>query len=150
MNYMGNGMSNLNNAREVPEGAMVRQLSGEIRDSIREEILDLYRDKDGNLEGFRESCAEWHWKTVLYIDKEDREDCVAYIISAFQNKRDLNDDKTWRDYMLYKMPSDAVDKIWDGAFTQVPKLAIYNQTPLLRKKKQSDEELGVFSMPLRD
>lgn len=144
------GMLNLKNAREIPEGAMVRQISGEIRDSIREEIFDLYRDKNGDLTGFRESCAEWHWKTVLYIDKEDREDCVAYILDAFQKKKDLNDDRIWREFMLYKMPSDAVDKIWDGAFTQVPKLALYNQTPLLKKKKQSEEELGVFSMPLKE
>lgn len=143
--------NNYQSERAGADGSMVRRLSGEIRDSLRNEIFDQYRDKNGKLpsDSYRESCAEWHWKVVLYIPKEERDIFVDYITTAFENKEKLDEDPIWRLQMRRKLPSHAFDKIWDGSFTQLPKLSLYNQTPL-RKKQKEGKEMGIFSMPIRE
>lgn len=138
-------ISNLENEMRV--GAMIRTMSGEMRDDLRDQIYELYADKDGNTEGYRESCARWHWLLLVYsMDLKQANKYVALIQQAFKKQVDLDQNDRWKFMMRMFLPEQAIKQIKNGPFTQVPKLAIINQTPLAYKNKKEEKEKAIFRL----
>ena len=138
-------VTNLENEMRV--GAMIRRLSGEVRDAMKDQIYELYTDNEGNMEGYRESCARWHWLLLVYSSDLDKaRKYIGFIQIAFEKQIDLDKHKAWKLFMRMYLPEEAVKQIKGGAFTQVPKLSIINQTPLAHKSKRDEREKAIFRM----
>ena len=132
-------VTNLENEMRI--GAMIRTMSGEVRDHLKDQVYELYADKDGKTEGYRESCARWHWLLLVYSkDMELSKKYIGFIQLAFEKKIDLNKNKKWKLFMRMFLPEQAVKQIKDGPYTQVPKLSIINQTPTAYKDKKKKEQ----------
>ena len=136
-------VTNLEN--EVKVGTMIRRLSGEVRDAMKDQIYELYSDEEGNVEGYRESCARWHWLLLVYsTDMQVARKFIGYIQIAFRKKTNLDKSDKWKFIMRMFLPEEAVKQIKSGAFTQVPKLSIINQTPLAHRSKRDEREHAIF------
>ena len=126
---------------EMRVGAMIRTMSGEVRDALKEQVYELYADREGNTEGYRESCARWHWLLLVYsLDMDKAKKFINYIQIAYKKKIDLEKNERWKLFMRMFLPEQAVKQIKQGPYTQVPKLSIINQTPTAYKKKEVKEK----------
>jgi len=138
-------VTNLENEMRI--GAMIRRLSGEVRDAMKDQIYELYSDKKGNLSKCGESCARWHWLLLVYSsDLKKARKFIGFIQIAYEKNINLDVNKKWMLFMRMYLPEEAVKQIKGGAFTQVPKLSIINQTPLAHKNKRNQREQAIFRM----
>ena len=138
-------VTNLENEMRI--GTMIRRLSGEVRDAMRNQVYELYADEKGNLEGYRKSCARWHWLILVYCgNMKLARRYIGYIQVAFSKGVDLDKSERWRLLMRMFLPEEAVKQIKSGAFTQVPKLSIINQTPLAHRGKPAPKEEAIFRL----
>lgn len=130
---------------EMRTGAMIRTMSGAVRDALRQELYSMYEDENGNITGYRETCAKWHWLLLVYCkDMDLAKKFILLIQIAFENGEDLDKDEWWKFMMRITLPEQAVRQIKEGEFTQVPKLSIIDQTEFVKKKPK--KEKAVFRM----
>lgn len=111
--------------QEMKVGAMIRSMSRDIKDGMKQKIELLYSDDNGNIdEPYRKSCALWHWNIVAYCkDEKIISDYTGLIEVAFVKKIDLNKSKEWKALMRRVLPIQFVKKV-EGFASQVPQLAI--------------------------
>ena len=130
--------------QEMRIGAMIRTMSGDVRDTFRDQIYDLYADENGKVEGYRESCARWHWILLVYCDNPDAiKEYIDMIQMYYFEGKDPDKDENWRLLMRRVLPYQFILKI-NTRFTQVPRLAIMDQTPL-RYKQDQKNRVPMFS-----
>jgi len=134
--------------QEMRVGAMIRSMSGDVRDAFRKQVFELY-DADENASSenctYKESCARWHWLVLVYShDISEIQDFIDFIQIAFNKRIDLDKDEKWKLLMRLKLPSQFIQKIETG-FSQVPRLAIMDQTPL-RKTPTGKRVRAIFRL----
>ena len=133
--------------QEVRVGAMIRTMSGEVRDAMKSQIYELYDAKEEAEENeycYKESCARWHWLILVYTDNiNDTQELLDFIQVAYDNKINLDEDEDWKKMMRVVLPVEFKKSIKYG-FTQVPRLAVLNQTPL-RKDSRKPKRKAVFN-----
>lgn len=120
--------------QEMKVGAMIRSMSRDIKDGMKQKIELLYSDEDGNLEEpYRKACAEWHWNIVAYCkDEKVINDYTGLIEIAFNKEIDLNKSKSWKAMMRRVLPIQFVKKVEDFA-SQVPQLAIMDDHKIVKE-----------------
>ena len=122
---------------EMKNSAMIRKMSGEVRDAYKSQIYELF-DADENATGenitYKEACARWHWIIVVYTtNMEEMSEYLDIIELSFDNKINLDEDLKWKRMMRLVLSPQF--KTTMHSFTQVPRLAILNQTPLRKGKE---------------
>ena len=118
--------------------AMVRSMFGDIRDHARDQVYALYGAEFNNENPtYKESCARWHWILEVYSkNRKDIQQYIDWIQIAYMDKEDLDKDELWLLEMRKIVPDQFMEKIEHTGFTQVPRGAIMDQTPLSHKKKK--------------
>ena len=132
--------------------AMVRMMFGDIRDYAKSQIYELYdaneKAKSEELT-YKESCARWHWILEVYSkNREEIQEYVDWIQIAHMSEEDLDNDELWLMEMRRFLPSQFMEKIEHTGFTQVPRGAIMDQTPLKREKKEG-KTYAIFRKDIR-
>ena len=129
---------------EMRIGAMIRTMSGDVRDSFRQQVYELYdADEEAKTKTYKEACARWHWNLIVYCDDVDIVNkYIAFIQIAYRKKMDLDNSEIWKQLMRIVLPSQFIKKI--EGLTQVPRLAIMDKTPLRKGEKR--QERAIFSM----
>lgn len=125
---------------------MIRTMSGRVRKDLHTMVESLYKDSEGKLEGYRASCAKWHWLLLVYcVDMELAKRFVMLVQIAFDAKEDLDNDEWWKFMMRTILPEQAIKQIKEGAFSQVPRLAMIDQTDFSSGASEPKER-AVFRM----
>jgi formylmethanofuran dehydrogenase subunit A len=111
-------------------------MSGDVGNTFREEELEqLYKNADGELDEIGEVCAKWHWSVVRFFeDVEKAEPFVMIIQMAFKKKINLDKNDSWKMLMRMELPGEFIKKM--GHFTQVPQIAVMDMS-----KRKKEEEI---------
>lgn len=119
---------------------MIRTMSGRVRKDLHAMVEALYKDADSKLEGYRASCAKWHWLLLVYcVDLNLANRFIMLIQIAFDDHEDLDKDDWWQFMMRIILPEQAIRQIKEGAFSQVPRLAMIDQTDFGEKKDAKEK-----------
>jgi len=127
---------------------MVRTMFGSIRASFKSQIYELY-DANENLSSaedktYKESCARWHLLLKVYSKgNEAVRKYINWIQIAYEDKEDLDEDDLWLLEMRRILPDQFMDKIDNTGFTQVPRGAIMDETPLKRGSRK-EKQFAIF------
>ena len=132
--------------QEIRRHAMIRRMSGDVRDAVRSQIYELY-DADESLsfksQTYKESCARWHWLLIVYAkDPEEVDQYIDFIQIAFSKQMNLDQSNKWKFLMRMTIPTQFIQKI-EAGFQPVTRLAIMDQTPL-RKNTASNKPRAIF------
>jgi len=117
-------------------GAMIRNMVGDIGVSFQDTLKTLYKDENGELTETGEVCCKWHWAIAKYaVNPLQMRGYVSIIQTCYEQKINLDKLKSWKAMMRVILPEEFLMKMETFA-TQVPKLAIMDDTHSKREKKE--------------
>lgn len=126
--------------KEAKVGAMLRHMSGDVSAAFEKTLKDLYRNEKGEIDDLGESCAKWHWVVVKYASEPmQMRNYVSTIQYAFDNGINLDAIPSWKKLMRIILPEEFLKKM--GGFTQVPQIAVMDETKLLRVESRDSSEV---------
>jgi hypothetical protein len=124
-------------------GAMLRTMTGDVAKAFQETLKSLYTDDDGNLTSVGESCCRWHWTIVkVSPDPYIMRKYVAIIQTAYEYNINLDKLPSWKRMIRIILPEEFLSKM--KTYTQVPQIAIMDETKILQKKTGGREASGVL------
>lgn len=119
---------------------MMRMMFADIRNFSREQLYELYGadiSATGEDSTYKESCARFHWILNVYSkDRDEIQPYIDWIQIAFMDKDNLDDDELWKMEMRNILPRQFIEKIEHTGFSQVPRGAVMDETPLKRDAKE--------------
>lgn len=114
---------------EQKVGAMLRYISGDIGLAFKAELIKLYDNTPIGVE-----CANWHWMIIKYSPNPLM---ARRYISVLQYCYELDIPPSilpaWKKTMRIVLPEEFMEKM--TSFTQVPQLAIMDETHGERKEE---------------
>lgn len=121
---------------EMKNSVMIRKMSGEVRDAYQAQVYELYdADMHTSTPTYKESCARWHWLILVYSNNmEEVSEYLEIIEAAYMSEMDLDEELGWKQMMRLFLSIEFKKTM--HSFTQVPRLAILNQTPLREGGKE--------------
>ena len=120
--------------REERVGAMVRSMSGDIRDAKKRELAMIYGADKHPEEEYRVSCVDWHWSIVTSVTDETLSQMYIQLLYVFYKKGiNPSDNEKWKYLMGILLPNEFMKSIRHNT-TQVPFLAMLDPTPLYAKE----------------
>ena len=112
---------------------MLRSMSDDVSNDFRVFLEEIY-DAEHNELG--KKCARWHWKIVRFsFDEKKAMGLVAMIMYSFELDYDFTKDNNWLRMIRMILPSEFV-KMFKASFTQVPRMALLNDTSLDKTTKE--------------
>ena len=137
--------------KEMRVGAMIRSISGDVRDSSQETLRGLYmKPGEDEISEVGEVCAKWHWDLIIYSRNVDNVlDYIMIIQFAFKNDINLDEHPEWatlwRQLMRVVLPTQFIKKV--ETLTQVPRLAVMDKSPSLHKLPQPEKRRMFTEIP---